>query len=120
LSSLAASFFYKGRIVDVRKIGRELGVRYVLEGSVSKIGQRLRITAQLIEAESGSHLWAEKYDGTLEEIFDLQDKITEGLVGAVEPSVQRAEIERARRKRPGSLDAYDPTNSPLPARSSQE
>jgi adenylate cyclase len=102
-----SSFTYKGRAVDVRAVGRELGVRYVLEGSVRKGGNRLRITAQLIEAATGNHLWAEKYDGALEDVFDLQDRITEGVVGAIEPSLRRAEIERARRKRPDSLDAYD-------------
>jgi TolB-like protein/Tfp pilus assembly protein PilF len=102
-----SSFAYKGRSIDVRQIGRELGVRYVLEGSVRKGGNRLRITVQLVEAESGNHLWAEKYDAALADVFDLQDKITEGVVGAVEPSVQKAEIERTRRKRPGSLAAYD-------------
>jgi adenylate cyclase len=102
-----SSFTYKSKTVDVRTIGRELGVRYVLEGSVRKGGDRLRITAQLVEAATGNHLWAEKYDGALEEIFDLQDRITEGVVGAIEPSVRHAEIERARRKKPESLDAYD-------------
>jgi TolB-like protein/Tfp pilus assembly protein PilF len=102
-----SSFVFKGRNVDVRQIGRELGVRYVLEGSVRKAGDRLRITVQLIEAATGNHLWAEKYDGALADIFDLQDKITEGVVGAVEPSVRMAEIDRSRRKRPDSLDAYD-------------
>jgi TolB-like protein/Tfp pilus assembly protein PilF len=102
-----SSFTYKGRAVDVRTVGRELGVRYVLEGSVRRGGDRLRITAQLVEAETGNHLWAERYDGALEDVFDLQDRITEGVVGAVEPSVRLAEIERARRKRPDSLDAYD-------------
>ena len=102
-----SSFTYKGRAIDVRTVGRELGVRYVLEGSVRKGGNRLRITAQLIDAASGNHLWAEKYDGALEDVFDLQDRITEGVAGAIEPSIRRAEIERARRKRPDSLDAYD-------------
>jgi adenylate cyclase len=102
-----SSFTYKGRAVDVRTVGRELGVRYVLEGSVRKAGNRLRITAQLIETTTGNHLWAEKYDGALEDVFDLQDRITEGVVGAIEPSVRQAEIERARRKRPDSLEAYD-------------
>jgi TolB-like protein len=100
-------FTYKGKAVDVRQVGRELGVRYVLEGSVRRSGQRLRITAQLIEAATGRHLWADKYDGASEDVFDLQDQITADVVGAIEPSVQQAEIERARRKRPESLDAYD-------------
>jgi adenylate cyclase len=82
-------------------------VRYVLEGSVRKAGNRLRITAQLIEAATGGHLWAEKYDGAVEDVFDLQDRITEGVVGAIEPSIRHAEIERAKRKRPDNLDAYD-------------
>jgi len=102
-----STFSYKGKSLDVRTIGQELGVRYVLEGSVRRGGDRLRITAQLIEAATGNHLWAEKYDGAMEDVFDLQDRITEGVVGAVEPSVRLAEIERARRKRPDSLDAYD-------------
>ena len=102
-----SSFTYKGKSVDVRQVGRELGVRYVLEGGVRKAGNRLRITAQLVEAESGAHLWADKYDGALEDVFDLQDRITDSVVGVVEPSVRRSEIERSRRKRPDSLDAYD-------------
>jgi TolB-like protein/Tfp pilus assembly protein PilF len=102
-----SSFTYKGRAVDVRTVGRELGVRYVLEGSVRKGGNRVRITAQLVEAATGNHLWAEKYDGALEDVFELQDKITEGVVGAIEPSVRQAEIERARRKKPENMDAYD-------------
>lgn len=102
-----SSFAYKGKSPDIRQVGRELGVRYVVEGSVRKAGNRLRITGQLIEAETGAHLWADKFDGALEDIFDLQDKITDALVGIVEPSLRRAEIERARRKRPGSLGAYD-------------
>jgi TolB-like protein len=85
-----SSFTYKGRAVDVRTVGRELGVRYVLEGSVRKGGNRLRISAQLVEAETGNHLWAERYDGAFEDVFDLQDRITEGVVGAVEPSVLAA------------------------------
>ena len=80
---------------------------YVLEGGVRKAGNRLRITAQLIEAESGSHLWADRFDGALDDVFDLQDQITDKVVGVVEPSLQRSEIERSRRKRPESLDAYD-------------
>jgi TolB-like protein len=102
-----SSFTYKGRNVDVRQVGRELGARYVLEGSVRKSGNRLRITAQLIEAATGNHLWAEKYDGSFEDVFDLQDQITTEVAGAIEPSVRQAEVERAQRKRPDSLDAYD-------------
>jgi adenylate cyclase len=102
-----SSFVYKGNAVDVRQVGRELGVRYVLEGGVRKSGNRLRITAQLLAAETGAHLWADKYDGALEDVFDLQDKITDQVVGIVEPSVQRSEIERARRTRPENLGAYD-------------
>jgi adenylate cyclase len=102
-----SSFVFKGQAVDVRQVGRELGVRYVLEGGVRKAGSRVRITAQLIEAETGVHLWADKYDGSLEDIFDLQDQITDKVVGIVEPSLQRSEIERSRRKRPENLDAYD-------------
>jgi adenylate cyclase len=102
-----SSFVYKGKVVDVRQVGQELGVRYVLEGGVRKSGARLRITAQLIEAESGAHLWADRYDGDLADIFDLQDQITDRVVAVVEPNVQKSEIERARRKRPDNLDAYD-------------
>ena len=102
-----SSFAYKGKHIDLKKVGRELGVRYVLEGSVRKAGNRLLITGQLIEAETGTHVWADKYDGVIEDVFDLQDKITETIVGIIEPSVRRAEIERARRKRPDNLDAYD-------------
>jgi adenylate cyclase len=102
-----SSFTYKGKAVDIRQVGRELGVRYVLEGSVRKAANRLRITAQLIEAETGAHLWADKVDGALEDVFDLQDKITAAIVGIIEPNIRRAEIERAQRKRPENLDAYD-------------
>jgi adenylate cyclase len=102
-----SSFVYKGKAVDIRQVGRELGVRYVLEGGVRKAGNRLRITVQLIEAETGAHLWADRYDGTLKHVFDLQDQITGRVVGIVEPSLQRSEIERSRRKRPENLDAYD-------------
>jgi len=102
-----STFTYKGRAVDVRQVGRELGVRYVLEGGVRKAGNRLRITAQLIEAETGAHLWADRFDGGLADVFDLQDQITDRVVGIVEPSLRKSEIERSRRKRPDSLDAYD-------------
>ena len=102
-----SSFTYKGRAVDVKQVGRELGVRYVLEGSVRKASGRLRITGQLIEAVTGVHLWADHFDGPLEDVFDLQDKIVEKVVGAISPRVQLAEIERSRRKPVESLDAYD-------------
>ncbi len=102
-----SSFVFKGKAVDVRQVGRDLGVRYVLEGGIRKAGGRVRITAQLVEAETGAHLWADKYDGALEDVFELQDRITDQVVGIVEPSLRRSEIERSRRKRPDSLDAYD-------------
>src|SRR5208337_1924134 len=102
-----SSFVYKGKTVDVRQVGRELGVRYVLEGGVRKAGNRLRITAQLIEAQTGAHLWADRYDGALDDVFELQDQITDKVVGIVEPSLQRSEIERSGRKRPENLGAYD-------------
>ena len=102
-----SSFIYKGKAVDVQTVGRELGVRYVLEGSIRRAGDRIRITGQLIDVTSGAHLWANRFDGSMENIFDFQDQITESVIGAIEPSLRRAEIERARRKRPNSLDAYD-------------
>jgi adenylate cyclase len=102
-----STFAYKGRAVDVKQVGRELGVRYVIEGSVRKAGERVRISAQLVEAESSVHLWAQRYDGRLDDIFALQDEITLSVVGAIEPSLRDAEIERVKRKRPDNLDAYD-------------
>lgn len=102
-----SSFTYKERMIDVREIGRELGVRYILEGAVHRLGSRVRINAQLIEAETGRHLWAERFEGNDQAIFDLQDEITDKVVALVEPNIQRVEIERSRRKRPDSLDAYD-------------
>jgi adenylate cyclase len=102
-----SSFTYKGRAVDIKQVGRELGVRYVLEGSVRKAAGRLRISGQLIEASTGAHLWAEKFDGALEDVFELQDAVTERVVGAIEPSVKQAEINRARAKPTSNLDAYD-------------
>ncbi len=106
-----SSFIYKGRAVDVKQVGRELGVRYVLEGSVRKAGTQagtqVRITSQLIDASTGAHLWADRFDGILTDIFDLQDQVALGVVGAVAPTVERAEIERSKRKPTDSLDAYD-------------
>ena len=110
-----SSFCYKGRAVDVRQIGRELGVRYVIEGSVRKSGNAVRIVAQLIETESGAHLWGDRYDGDLRDIFALQDAITERIVSAVELNVQAAEIKRARTKPTDSLTAYDLYLRALPA-----
>ena len=102
-----SSFTYKGRAVDIKQVGRELGVRYVLEGSVRKAGGKVRITGQLIDSETGAHLWADRFDGSLEDIFDLQDRVTTSVVTAVAPKVDQAEIERARRKPVENLDAYD-------------
>jgi TolB-like protein/class 3 adenylate cyclase/Flp pilus assembly protein TadD len=102
-----SSFTYKGRAVDIKQVGRELGVRYVLEGSVRKAAGRVRISGQLIEASTGAHLWAEKFDGALEDVFELQDAVTERVVGAIEPSIKQAEINRARTKPTSNLDAYD-------------
>jgi adenylate cyclase len=102
-----STFAYKGRATDVKQVGRELGVRYVLEGSVRKAGDRVRITGQLIDTATGSHVWAERYDRNFDDIFALQDEITLSVVGAIEPSLRLAEIERVKRKRSDSLDAYD-------------
>jgi len=102
-----SSFTYKGRAVDVKQVGRELGVRYVLEGSVRKAGNRVRITGQLVDAATAAHLWAERFEGSLENVFDLQDQVTTSVIGAIAPKLQQAEIERAKRKPTDSLDAYD-------------
>jgi adenylate cyclase len=101
-----SSFPYKGRAMDVKQVGRELGVRYVLEGSVRKAANRVRITGQLIDATTGAHLWADRFDGGLDDVFYLQDQITESVVGAIAPAIEKAEIERAKRKPTESLDAY--------------
>jgi tetratricopeptide (TPR) repeat protein len=101
-----SSFTYKGRAVDVKQVGRELGVHYVLEGSVRRAAIRLRITGQLIDAATGSHLWADRFDGEVTDIFELQDQVTERVVGAIAPAIEKAEIDRAKRKPTGSLDAY--------------
>ncbi|XIA65652.1 winged helix-turn-helix domain-containing protein [Bradyrhizobium sp. TZ2] len=102
-----SSFTYKGRAVDVKQISRELGVRYVLEGSVRKAANRVRITGQLIDATAGTHLWAERFEGSLGDIFELQDQVAASVVGAIAPQLERAEIERAKRKPTGNLGAYD-------------
>jgi len=102
-----SSFAYRGRAVDVKQIGRELGVRYVLEGSVRKAGSKVRITGQLIDASTGAHLWADRFDGALKDIFGLQDQVTASVVGAIAPKLEQAEIERAKRKPTENLDAYD-------------
>ena len=102
-----STFAYKGRAVDVKQVGRELGVRYVLKGSVRKAGGSVRVTGQMIDASTGAHVWAERYDRNSDDIFALQDEIALSAVGAIAPSVRRAEIDRVKRKRPESLDAYD-------------
>lgn len=102
-----SSFIYKGRTVDVRQVARELGVRYVLSGSVRRAGNRLRITGQLVDGVTGAQLWAQHFDGAVDDVFEFQDRITENVVGIVEPHVQQAELERSRRERPHSLAGYD-------------
>jgi TolB-like protein len=102
-----SSFIYKGRAVDVKQVGRELGVRYILEGSVRKAANRVRITGQLVDTAVGAQLWAERFEGTLDDIFELQDQVATSVVGAIAPQLERAEIERAKRKPTESLDAYD-------------
>jgi adenylate cyclase len=102
-----SSFTYKGKSVDVKQVARELGVRYVLEGSVRKAGSRVRITGQLIDTATSAHLWADRFDGALDDIFELQDQVASSVVGAIEPRLRLSEIERATRKRAGNLDAYD-------------
>lgn len=110
----SSAFTYKGRATDAREIGRELGVAYLLEGSVQKMGSRLRIIVQLIETEAGAHVWSSRYDGTLDEFFDLQDRITQQVAGALQPSIRLAEIERSRRRRPQDLSSYDYTIRAMP------
>ena len=102
-----SSFAYKGKSPDIRQVGRDLGVRYVMEGSVRKAGNRLRITGQLIDASDGAHLWADRFEGALEDVFELQDRVTASVVGIIAPRVQQAEIERVRSKPAGNLKAYD-------------
>jgi adenylate cyclase len=102
-----SSFTYKGQAVDVKQVGRELGVRYVLEGSVRKAGQRVRITGQLIDAATGAHLWADRFDGSLEDVFDLQDKVASSVAGVIEPALQAAETARSAARPTADLTAYD-------------
>jgi adenylate cyclase len=110
----SSAFTYKGRATNARDIGKELGVAYLLEGSVQKAGNRLRIIVQLIETEGGAHVWSSRFDGGLDEFFDLQDRITEQVAGALQPSIRIAEVERSRRKRPQDLSSYDYTMRALP------
>jgi TolB-like protein len=102
-----SSFTYRNRTIDMKQVGRELGVRYLLEGSVRKVSDRVRINAQLIDATTGVHVWAGRYDRKFDDVFALQDEISLSVVGAIEPSLRQAEVERIKRKRPDSLDAYD-------------
>lgn len=109
-----SAYAYKGRAVDIREIARDLGVRYVLEGSLRKVGDRVRVTAQLIDANTGTHIWADRYDGVLENLFDFEDEIASRVTGALRPSIWDAEIARARRKRPENMAAYDLVLRALP------
>jgi len=115
-----SSFTYKGQAIDVKRVGRELGVRYVLEGSVRKAGGRVRITGQLIDAITGTHLWVDRFDGTLEDIFELQDKVALSVAGVIEPTVQAAEIRRSGNQPTNDLTAYDFYLRALPHVFSQE
>ena len=109
-----SAFSYKGRPIDVRQVGRELGVRYAVEGSVRRVGERVRITAQLVETETANHIWSTKIDGAVSDLFDLQDKVAAEVASAMHPSIRRAEVERARSKRPETLAAYDLVMRSLP------
>jgi len=115
-----SSFSYKGQSADVRQIGRELGVRYVLEGSVRKTGNRVRITGQLIDATTGAHLWADRFDGSLEDVFELQDQVATALAGVIEPTLQVAEIRRSADRPTNDLTAYDLYLRAIPLRLSGE
>jgi adenylate cyclase len=110
----SSAFTYKGRAINARDVGKELGVAYLLEGSVQKAGNRLRIIVQLIETEGGAHVWSSRFDGAVDEFFDLEDRITEQVAGALQPSIRVAEIERSRRKRPQDLGSYDYTMRAMP------
>jgi TolB-like protein/Flp pilus assembly protein TadD len=109
-----SAFSYKGRAVDVRQVGRELGVRYAVEGSVRRVGERVRITAQLVETETANHIWSTKVDGLVSDLFDLQDRVAAEVASALHPSIRRVEVERARSKRPETLAAYDLVMRSLP------
>ena len=109
-----SAFAYKGRSIDVRQVGRELGVRYVVEGSVRRVGERVRITAQLVETETANHIWSTRIDGAVSELFDLQDRVAAEVASALQPSIRRVEVERARSKRPETLAAYDLVMRALP------
>lgn len=111
----SSTLAYKERAADVKRVGRELGVRYVLEGTMRRAGDRVRITAQLIDGQSGSYIWSDRYDGEITDLFDLQDRITESIIGALQPTIRSSEIERSRRKRPGNLHAYDYVMRALPS-----
>jgi TolB-like protein len=111
-----SSFTYKGKAVDIKQVGRELGVRYVLEGSIRKAGGKVRISGQLIEAATGAHLWADRFDGSLDDIFALQDKVTSSVVGAIAPRLELAEIDRSERKPTESLDAVALSKASYPPR----
>src|SRR5438067_12657533 len=102
-----SSFTYKGQSPDIKQVGRELGVRYVLEGSVRKGGNRVRITAQLIDTETGAHLWADRFDGSMEDVFELQDQIALSVAGVIEPALQVAEMRRSAARPTADLTAYD-------------
>ena len=110
----SSAFTYKGRATDAREVGKELGVAYLLEGSVQKVDNRLRIIVQLIETEAAAHVWSSRYDGTVDDFFDLQDRITQQVAGALQPSIRIAEIERSRRRRPQDLGSYDYTIRAMP------
>ena len=109
-----STFIYKNKPVAIREIASKFGVSYVLEGGVRKSGNRVRITAQLIDAKTDAHLWAEQYDRVLEDVFALQDEITMRVISAIEPSLRKAEIDRVKRQRPSNLNAYDLVLRSLP------
>ena len=111
----SSTLAYKEHAADVKRVSRELGVRYVLEGTMRRAGNRVRITAQLIDGQSGSYIWSDRYDGEITDLFDLQDRITESIIGALQPTIRSSEIERARRKRPGNLRAYDYVMRAMPS-----